>query len=123
MAISSASFALVTIWDLAKHFAADDIKAYIPQYKRNIDIVHSWYVVLLHSCGAIFDVMDDLIDVAGIDAKHSNEDAILPFSAGWINTEIESAILARRYGYNLQQRRKMIYDYVKSYHKCVGKAA
>ena len=38
---------------------------------------------LLHSCGSIFAVMDDLIDSAGIDAKHSNEDSIAPFSV-WI---------------------------------------
>ena len=34
---------------------------------------------LLHSCGCIFNVMDDII-AAGIDAKHSNEDQIAPFS-------------------------------------------
>ncbi|MDR1030283.1 MAG: hypothetical protein LBL76_05370 [Treponema sp.] len=33
---------------------------------------------LLHSCGCIFKVMDDLI-AARIDAKHSNEDAIAPY--------------------------------------------
>ena len=33
---------------------------------------------LLHSCGAIFPVMEDII-AAGVDAKHSNEDNIAPF--------------------------------------------
>ena len=37
---------------------------------------------LLHSCGNIFNVMDDLIG-AGIDAKHSNEDQIAPFPV-WV---------------------------------------
>lgn len=56
----------------------------IPQYKRIIDAVHAaGKPFLLHSCGAIFDVMDDLIEEAGIDAKHSNEDAICDYSR-WI---------------------------------------
>lgn len=51
----------------------------LPQYKRVIDIVHSsGKKFLLHSCGCIFDVMDDLLAL-GIDAKHSNEDQIAPF--------------------------------------------
>ena len=55
----------------------------IPQYKRVISIVHSANKkFLLHSCGKIFSIMDDLID-AGIDAKHSNEDEIAPYNE-WI---------------------------------------
>lgn len=55
----------------------------IPQYKRIIDLVHSHNKPFLyHSCGCIFEVMDDLI-AAGINAKHSNEDAIAPFET-WI---------------------------------------
>ena len=38
---------------------------------------------LLHSCGCIFDVMEDLLTDARIDAKHSNEDQIAPF-ADWL---------------------------------------
>lgn len=34
--------------------------------------------VLLHSCGNLTAIMDDLIDDVGIDAKHSFEDAITP---------------------------------------------
>ncbi len=55
----------------------------IPQYKRIVDLVHaSGKPFLLHSCGCIFEVMEDLI-ATGIDAKHSNEDAIAPFER-WI---------------------------------------
>lgn len=55
----------------------------IPQYRRIIELIHSTGApFLLHSCGAIFEVMDDIID-AGIDAKHSNEDAIAPFT-DWV---------------------------------------
>lgn len=65
--------------------AADDIRELvIPQYKRIIDTVHSYNKpFLLHSCGCIFNVMDDIINVAGIDAKHSNEDVIAPFT-DWV---------------------------------------
>ncbi|HHV98859.1 MAG TPA: hypothetical protein GXX36_04685 [Clostridiaceae bacterium] len=63
----------------------EDIKTkIIPQYARIIELVHSFNKpFLLHSCGCIFDIMDDLINIAKIDAKHSNEDAIAPFSA-WV---------------------------------------
>jgi uroporphyrinogen decarboxylase len=55
----------------------------LPQYKRVIDLVHlSGKKFLLHSCGNIFPVMDDIIAL-GIDAKHSNEDQIAPFM-NWI---------------------------------------
>ena len=65
--------------------SADDIKEnIIPQYKKIIDLVHSHNKpFLLHSCGCIFDVMDDLISIAGIDAKHSNEDQIALFPV-WV---------------------------------------
>ena len=62
----------------------DDIRTHvIPQYKKVIDLVHaSGKPFLLHSCGHIFEVMDDLI-AAGIDAKHSNEDKIALFPV-WV---------------------------------------
>jgi uroporphyrinogen decarboxylase len=56
----------------------------IPQYRRVIEIIHAkGKPFLLHSCGCIFNVMDDLI-TAGINAKHSNEDVIAPYSR-WID--------------------------------------
>ena len=63
----------------------DAIKKYIlPQYKRVIDLIHAaGKKFLLHSCGCIFEVMDDIIAL-GIDAKHSNEDQIAPFDK-WID--------------------------------------
>jgi len=55
----------------------------LPQYKKVIDLVHrSGKKFLLHSCGNIFPLMDDIISL-GIDAKHSNEDQIAPFPV-WI---------------------------------------
>ena len=61
-----------------------DIREHIvPQYKRIIDLVHKHNKpFLLHSCGNIFSVMDDLI-AAGINGKHSNEDQIALFNV-WV---------------------------------------
>ena len=60
---------------------AEDIKQeIIPRYQKIISLIHSYHKpFLLHSCGCIFELMEDLINVAGIDAKHSNEDVIAPF--------------------------------------------
>jgi uroporphyrinogen decarboxylase len=56
----------------------------LPHYKRVIDLVKSARKPFLwHSCGNIFAIMDDVIAL-GIDAKHSNEDAIAPFDE-WIS--------------------------------------
>jgi len=56
----------------------------LPQYKRIIDLAHQdQKKFLLHSCGKIFPLMDDIIKL-GIDAKHSNEDEIAPFTE-WID--------------------------------------
>lgn len=62
-----------------------DIREHIlPQYKKIVDLVHSYEKpFLLHSCGNIFDVMEDIIDYVGIDAKHSNEDEIAPLPV-WV---------------------------------------
>jgi len=62
----------------------DIIRRHIfPQYKKVIDLIHrSGKKFLLHSCGNIFPLMEDIIDL-GIDAKHSNEDQIAPFPV-WI---------------------------------------
>lgn len=55
----------------------------IPQYKRVITrIKAAGKPFLLHSCGNIFAIMEELIAI-GIDAKHSNEDVIAPFDE-WI---------------------------------------
>jgi uroporphyrinogen decarboxylase len=64
----------------------EDIKAHIiPVYKQVIAQVHTaGKPFLLHTCGNNFSIMDDLIN-AGINAKHSNEDAIAPFSR-WVET-------------------------------------
>ena len=51
----------------------------IPRHKRIADACHRHgKPFLLHSCGNVIALMDDLIDVVEIDAKHSFEDKILP---------------------------------------------
>ena len=55
----------------------------MPQYRPIIDLIQGkGKPFLWHSCGCIFQVMEDVIAL-GIDAKHSNEDAIAPFE-DWI---------------------------------------
>ena len=49
-----------------------------PQYRRLLEIVHAAdKLLLLHSCGNLGRIMDELIDI-GFDAKHSFEDKIMP---------------------------------------------
>ncbi len=56
----------------------------IPQYTKIVDAVHAAGVPFLwHSCGCIFEIMEEVMEI-GIDAKHSNEDAIAPFDR-WID--------------------------------------
>ncbi len=64
----------------------EDIKTnIIPQYQHIVSVIHSHgKPFLYHSCGKNFAVMDDIIDIAKIDAKHSNEDDIAPFSE-WVD--------------------------------------
>ncbi|MFZ4695892.1 MAG: uroporphyrinogen decarboxylase family protein [Verrucomicrobiia bacterium] len=56
----------------------------LPQYRRIIERIHSCGKPFLwHSCGCIFQVMEDVLAL-GINAKHSNEDTIAPFDR-WIS--------------------------------------
>ena len=65
---------------------ADIRRHIIPQYRRIVKLVHQHQKpFLLHSCGCIFSVMDDLIDEVKIDAKHSNEDQIAPMEQ-WVQS-------------------------------------
>jgi uroporphyrinogen decarboxylase len=54
-------------------------KFVLPWDKKLAELVHSYELpFILHSCGNIASIMDDLIDYVKIDAKHSFEDKILP---------------------------------------------
>jgi len=51
----------------------------LPWHKKCADVAHAkGRPYFLHSCGNLEEIMDDLIDWVGIDAKHSFEDAIMP---------------------------------------------
>ena len=54
-------------------------KYHFPHLKRIVDLAHKHgKFFVLHSCGNLSEVMEDLIEDVGIDAKHSFEDAIMP---------------------------------------------
>ncbi|RLE62055.1 MAG: uroporphyrinogen-III decarboxylase-like protein [Thermoprotei archaeon] len=54
-------------------------KYVFPWQKKCADLAHrAGMPFILHSCGNLEAVMEDLINYVGIDAKHSFEDAIMP---------------------------------------------
>ncbi len=59
------------------------LRKYVFPWQRKIaEAVHTHgKPFLLHACGNLESVMDDLIDDVGIDGKHSFEDVILPVAA------------------------------------------
>ncbi len=70
--------------------APQHLRTYVfPTQKKLCEIAHRRNKpVLLHSCGQLDVVMDDLIDEVGIDARHSYEDVITPvweFKKKWGN--------------------------------------
>lgn len=51
----------------------------LPVHKQAAEIAHSrGSLYVLHSCGNLKAIMDDIIDYAKVDAKHSFEDTYLP---------------------------------------------
>lgn len=70
----------------------EHLRRYIfPHHKRLAAMSHeAGKLYLLHSCGNLFSVMDDLIDDVQIDGKHSYEDTIMPV-----------AEFKRRYGHRI----------------------
>lgn len=65
-----------------------------PHYKRIADAAHeAGKLLLFHSCGNMYKLMDELIDDVGIDAKHSYEDKILPVEEAYRRWGDRTAIL------------------------------
>jgi uroporphyrinogen decarboxylase len=60
--------------------APEDLREFaFPEHKRLVQLAHeAGKPCIMHSCGNLAEIMDDLIDDVGIDAKHSYEDVILP---------------------------------------------
>lgn len=91
--LSSTCAAMLDLGGFLAYFVGDDmghstgtmvspevLRRYVfPGQERLVDIAHDHGVpFLLHTCGNLAAVMDDLIDSVGIDAKHSFEDKIAP---------------------------------------------
>jgi len=63
---------------------ADMRKYIVPWHKRIVETAHAAdRPAILHSCGNILSLMDDIIDDIGYDAKHSFEDTIQPIEAAY----------------------------------------
>ena len=62
-----------------------DLRKYVfPWHKKIVDTAHkAGKPVILHSCGYLLDVMDDIIGYMGYDGKHSFEDTIMPVEAAY----------------------------------------
>lgn len=66
----------------------------LPHYKKVAVTVHeAGKLLVFHSCGNMYKLMDDLIDDVGIDSKHSFEDKILPVEEAYSRWGDRVAIL------------------------------
>ncbi|MGI5899167.1 MAG: uroporphyrinogen decarboxylase family protein [Christensenellales bacterium] len=67
-------------YDKQTLLSPSDLRHYIiPWHKKFVQTIHSHgKPAVLHSCGNLAQVMDDIIDDIGYDGKHSYEDKILP---------------------------------------------
>jgi uroporphyrinogen decarboxylase len=73
---------------------ADMRKYVIPWHKKIAETIHAaGKPAILHSCGNLVTVMDDIIDVIGFDAKHSYEDKIMPVEQAYDKYSGRIAIL------------------------------
>lgn len=61
-------------------FSPDTLRQLVfPWHKKMVEAIHrNGKYAILHSCGNLTDVMDDIVDELQYDAKHSFEDTILP---------------------------------------------
>lgn len=79
----------------ATMLSPEDLRKYIfPYYKKIVEMVHkSGRLAMLHSCGNLTEVMDDIIYDMKFDGKHSFEDNILPVEEGYRKYADKIAIL------------------------------
>jgi len=97
------------------------LRKYIfPWEKRLAEVAHTGGVpFLLHACGNVSAVMDDLIDGVGIDGKHSYEDKIKPVEKvmeTWgdrisVLGGVDMDILARGTEQQVRERVRQILDF------------
>jgi uroporphyrinogen decarboxylase len=76
-------------------FDPDNMRKYIfPWHRKIVTAIHqSGKPAILHSCGNIYGMLDEIIETLGYDAKHSFEDVILPVEEAWKAWENKIAIL------------------------------
>jgi uroporphyrinogen decarboxylase len=73
---------------------ADMRRHVIPWHKRIVEVIHeAGKPALLHCCGNLEAVMEDVIEGIGYDAKHSYEDAIIPVEEAYERWGARIAIL------------------------------
>jgi uroporphyrinogen decarboxylase len=72
-----------------------DLKRYVfPWHKKIVKTIHSAdKPAILHCCGNLEQVMDDIVDDLGYDAKHSFEDVIMPVEEAYEKWGSQIAIL------------------------------
>ena len=75
--------------------SVDDMRKYVfPWHKKIVEVIHAaGKPALLHSCGNLSMVMDDVIDYMKYDAKHSYEDNIMPVEEAYERWGSRIAIL------------------------------
>jgi uroporphyrinogen decarboxylase len=63
----------------------DSMRKYVfPWHRKMVAAAHQQgKPVILHSCGNIYSMLDEIIETIGYDAKHSFEDVILPVEQAW----------------------------------------
>lgn len=75
--------------------SVDDMRKYVfPWHKRIVEAIHGCgRLAILHSCGKLDAVMDDVIDDMRFDGKHSFEDSIMPVEQAYEKWGARIAIL------------------------------
>ncbi|HEY3378685.1 MAG TPA: uroporphyrinogen decarboxylase family protein [Armatimonadota bacterium] len=75
--------------------APDDMRRYVfPWHRRIVETIHAaGKPAILHSCGNLASVMDDIIDDMRYDGKHSYEDKICPVEEAYERWGSRIAIL------------------------------
>jgi uroporphyrinogen decarboxylase len=76
-------------------FSPDMLRRWVfPWHNKIVSAIHkAGKKAILHSCGQLKDVMDDVIDDLNYDAKHSFEDQITPIEKAYKNWGSRIAIL------------------------------
>lgn len=85
----------------------------LPRHRKLAEIIHeSGKPCILHSCGRLEEIMEDIIEDVGIDAKHSYEDQILPVERAMDLYGDRIAILG---GFDVDKLTRFSEDEVRSY--------